>query len=276
MRLTLLSAALLILPLSAFADDRCKLSADRDLTLDLTNVKTLVFDIGPHTLDLKGAATGASMVRGKACASDAKRLEELVVTQERDGDKVIVRAERNGLMRKGSWSGDNYGSLMLTASVPNALAIQVKLGSGEARIENVASLAGDVGSGELFARNVRGMFYADVGSGDIVADGIGGLQVVSVGSGDLNVKNLDGGARVGDIGSGDLKIAGAKGDVRIDEIGSGGAVVSDVGGNLVVGRVGSGDLDATRVRGGLTVERVGSGSVRHREVGGAVTIPTED
>jgi hypothetical protein len=276
MRLALLATALLIMPLSTFADDRCKLSADRDLTLNLAGAKTVVFDIGPHTLDLKGAATGASMVRGKACASDAARLAELVVTQTREGDKLIVRAERNGLLRKGSWSGDNYGDLTLNATVPNALAVQVKLGSGEARIENVASLAGDVGSGELYARDVRGTFYADVGSGDIVADGVGGLQVVSVGSGDLSVKNVGASARIGEIGSGDLKIVGAKGDVRIDSIGSGDAAVSDVGGDLVVGRVGSGDLDAARVHGGLTVERVGSGGVRHREIGGPLRIPSDN
>jgi hypothetical protein len=276
MRLALLATMLLTLPVSAFADDRCKLSADRDLTLNLAGAKTLVFDIGPHTLNLRGAATGASVVRGKACASDAARLAELVVTQTREGDKLIVRAERNGLLRKGSWSGDDYGNLTLNATVPITLAVQVKLGSGEARIENVASLAGDVGSGELYARDVRGMFYADVGSGDIVADGIGGLQVVSVGSGDLSVKNVGASASVGDIGSGDLKIAGAKGDVRIDEIGSGNATVSDIGGHLIVGRVGSGDLDATGVRGNLTVTRVGSGSVRHRDTGGEVRIPADD
>lgn len=261
----------------AQASERCALSADRDLDLNLADVKTVVFDIGPHALDLKGDAAGAAAgtVRGKACASDAARLAELLVTQSREGDKLIVRAERNGLLRKGSWSGKDYAHLALTASVPGTIAVQVKVGSGEARVAKVASLTGDVGSGELFAQQVRGTFFADVGSGDIVADGVGGLHVVSVGSGDLNVKNVGQGARVGEIGSGDVNILGARGDVRIESIGSGDAVVGDVGGNVVVGRIGSGDLAAERVRGGLTVRHVGSGSVQHRAIGGSVDIPED-
>jgi hypothetical protein len=261
---------------AAYAEDRCKLSANRDLDLNLSGVKTLVFDIGPNTLDLKGAAAEAGTVRGKACASDAARLADLVVTQMREGEKLIVRAERKGLLRKGSWSGKDYGDLTLNATVPNTLAVQVKLGSGDARIQNVASLAADVGSGDFYARDVRGMFYADVGSGDIVADGVGGVQIISVGSGDVSVKNVGAGARVGEIGSGDVAITGAKGNVSIDSIGSGDAQVRDIGGDLLVGRVGSGDLDAARVKGGLTVERVGCGSVRHREIGGPLRIPSDD
>ncbi len=276
MRYALLAAALLILPLSAFADDRCKLSANKDLELNLTGAKTVVFDIGPHRLDLKGGDTRSGSVRGKACASDAKRLAELSVTQTREGEKLIVRAGRNTLLRKGSWSGDDYSNLTLNATIPSALDVRVALGSGEARIENVATLAGDVGSGELYARAIRGAFFADVGSGEIIADGVGALHVVSVGSGDLSAKNVTANAHVGDIGSGDLRIVGAKGDVRIDSIGSGDAEVIDVTGNVLVARVGSGDVTAHRVGGGLTVEHVGSGSVNHREIGGPVRIPKDD
>jgi hypothetical protein len=237
----------------------------------------VVFDIGPHTLDLKGDAAGAAIgtIRGKACASDAARLAELLVTQSREGDKLIVRAERNGLVRKGSWSGKDYARLALTVSVPGTIPVQVKVGSGEARVAKVTSLTADVGSGELYAQDVRGMFFVDVGSGEIVADGVGGLHVVSVGSGDVSVKNVGQDAHVGEIGSGDVNILGAGGDVRIDSIGSGDAVVGDIGGDIVVGRVGSGDLAAERIRGGLTVRHVGSGSVIHREIGGPLQIPAD-
>jgi hypothetical protein len=261
---------------TAQANDRCKFSADRNLSLDLARAKTVVFDIGPHTLQLKGDAGAGGDVRGKACASDAARLTDLVVTQRREGDKLIVRAERKEGLRKFSWSGNDYGDLTLNATVPNTLTVQVKVGSGEAHIEAVAALTGDVGSGELHASRVRGMFYADVGSGEIAANDVGGLHVVSVGSGDLSANGIGAGARVGEVGSGDLTIVGAKGDVSIGSIGSGDAKVESIGGDVVVDRIGSGDLDAAGVRGGLTVQHIGSGSVRHRAISGQLRIPSDD
>jgi Putative adhesin len=260
---------------TAQANDRCKLSADRNLALDLAGAKTVVFDIGPHTLKLEGATGAGGRVRGKACASDAERLADLTITQRREGDKLIVRAERKEGLRKLSWSGNDYGDLTLSATVPNTLAVQVKVGSGEAHIEDVASLTGDVNSGELHASRVSGMFYADVGSGQIAANDVGGLHVVSVGSGDLIANGIGADTRVGEVGSGDLAIVGAKGNVSIGSIGSGDAKVENVDGDVVVDRIGSGDLDATGVRGGLTVQHVGSGSVRHRAIAGQLRIPDQ-
>jgi hypothetical protein len=272
----LLACFLLVSATTAQADARCKLSADRNLTLDLAGAKTVIFDIGPHTLKLEGATGTGGRVLGKACASDAERLADITLTQRREGDRLIVRAERKEGLRKLSWSGNDYGDLTLDATVPNTLAIQVKVGSGEAHIEDVASLTGDVGSGELHAARVRGMFYADVGSGEIAANDVGGLHVVSVGSGDLTANGIGADARVGEVGAGDLVIIGAKGDVSIGSIGSGDTKVENIGGSVVVDRIGSGELDATGVRGGLTVERVGSGSIQHHEIAGHLRIPNKD
>jgi hypothetical protein len=264
------------LPFASQASDRCEHSAIRDADLNLSGIKTIVFDIGPHTLALKGGKQQSGAFKGKACASDEKRLVELIVTQERDGDKLLVRAGRNSLLRKGSWSGEDYGHLTVDASVPDTLDVQLKLGSGDAVIDGVASLSADVGSGDLEARHIRGSFYADVGSGDIQASDVGALHVVSVGSGDLSVRDVRGDSRVGEINSGDLSIANAKGGVVIGSIGSGDALLSAIGGNVTVSRIGSGDLGASGVDGDLTVDSVGSGSVDHRNVRGQVRVPEDD
>jgi hypothetical protein len=265
-----------VLPLPAFAADRCAFSAARDASLDLAGVKTVVFDIGPYTLDLRGSDRRDGEVHGKACASDAKRLATLTVNQRRDGDTLIVRADRPDWLHAGSWSGDRYSDLTLDAAVPATIAVQVRVGSGDAKVSGVASLAADVGSGELKARHVRGTLFADVGSGDIVADDIGTLHVVSVGSGDLKANGIRGGATVGGVRSGDLSIRDASGDVRIESIGSGDAKVAGVTGDVTVHDIGSGDLQAVDVRGNLVVSSVGSGSVDHRNVTGQVRIPADD
>lgn len=274
---TLLTAGVLAAsPFASHAEQRCEHSAARDAELNLSGIKTVVFDIGPHTLALKGGKGPSGSVHGKACASDAKRLAELVVTQQRDGDKLIVRAERNGLMRKGSWSGESYSYLTLTATTPDDLAVRIKIGSGDAVVDGVASLSADVGSGDLEARHIRDTMYADVGSGDIHASDIGALHVVSIGSGDMGTRDVRGDAWVGEINSGDLSIANAQGKVEIGSIGSGDAVLSAIAGNVKVERIGSGDLEANGVGGDLIVDHVGSGSVGHRNVKGKVRVPEDD
>jgi hypothetical protein len=263
------------LPLPVCAAERCAFSAARDADLALDGVKTVVFDIGPYTLDLRGGDRRDGIVRGKACASDAKRLAALTISQHREGDRLIVRANHAGGVSTG-WSDRHYGHLTLDAEVPDTIAVQVRVGAGKANVGGVASLAADVGSGELQAARVRGTVFANVGSGDIVMDDIGTLKVVSVGSGDLKASGIRGGATVGEVHSGDLTIRDASGDVRIDEIGSGNAKVSGVTGDVTVRDVGSGDLQAADVRGDLVVSHVGSGSVDHRNITGQVRIPADD
>ena len=264
------------LPFTSQAGERCEHSAPRDSVLNLSGIKTVIFDIGPHELSVTGGKAGSGSIRGKACASDAKRLAGLVVTQQRKGDKLIVRAEHKGLMNKGGWSGKNYAYLTLAATLPDSLAIQVKLGSGNVVVDGVASLSADVGSGDLEARHVRGIFYADLDSGDIQASDVGGLHVVTIGSGDFSARDVHGASWVGEVNSGDLSIANAKGRIQIDSVGSGDATVSNIVGDVMVRNLGSGDFQANDISGDLVVDSVGSGSVGHRNINGRVHVPKND
>lgn len=272
----LTTGILAAVPFISHAEQRCEHTAARDADMNLSGIKTVVFEIGPHTLTLNGDKSQTGSIRGKACASDAQRLAELVVSQQRDGDRLIVRAEQKGTKHLGSWSGKEYGYLALTATVPDSLAVQLKIGSGDAVVDDVISLSADVGSGDLEARHVRNAFYADVGSGDIHATDIGALHVVSVGSGDLSARDLRGDATIGDVHSGDLIVANAKGRVTIGSIGSGDAALSGIGGSVTVASIGSGDLEANNIAGDLVVSSVGSGSIDHRNVSGQVRIPKDD
>lgn len=259
------------LPFTASAQRACQDSEARDLALDLTGIKTVVFEIGAQELVVVASKGAAVSVNAKACASERSLLRQLSLTQQRVGEKLIVRADRDANM---SWnSGKRYAYLQVQASLPDTLPVQIKVGSGEATVSGAASLSLDVGSGDAKASRVRGTVYADVGSGDIELDDIGGLNVISVGSGNLTARGVRGNARIGSVGSGDLDVSGTEGAVQLESVGSGGVRLTDIGGDVSVDKVGSGDLDVERTRGRLTVRKLGSGSLNHRDVAGSVDVP---
>ncbi len=272
-----LSTALLsLVACHAFASERCEYNAPRELNLNLSGIKTVVFDIGAQELKLNASKGAAVSIKGRACASEASLLPQLTLTQRRNGDKLVVRAQQDRGMGNIDWSNRRYAYLTVTATLPDDMPVQVNVGSGDAHIAGVMSLAADVGSGDLDATHIRGALFADVGSGDIVAKDIGELHVVSVGSGDLSADGVRGTSRIGSVNSGDLKISNALGNVEIDSIGSGDVSLSDIGASIMVRSIGSGDLDIKHVRGALTVDKVGSGSVSHHDVSGTVHVPEDD
>ncbi|WP_342315297.1 DUF4097 family beta strand repeat-containing protein [Lysobacter sp. FW306-1B-D06B] len=251
--------SLFALPLALFAGqafaDECKHSQPHNLQLDFNGVKTIMFDIGPHDLVVNAQRGAKGGVQGKACASNPDRLKELSLTQQRVGDKIIVKAERADTISI-SFGSANYAYLSLNATVPDNVLVQLKVGSGDARVVGASALSADVGSGDVEARDIRGQVTADVNSGDIELDTIGSLHILSVGSGDLKARRV-------------------KGDVVIGSIGSGDVEVRDVSGSVTADKIGSGDLDAHAVTGNLTVRRVGSGSVDHSGVSGRVDVPVD-
>ncbi|MGO1069030.1 DUF4097 family beta strand repeat-containing protein [Lysobacter sp. CA199] len=253
--LALLSVALL-LPLAAQANDRCDHAQPRDLRLDLTGVKAVVFEIGSDDLAVRGAsgASGAGEVTGRACASDASDLAGLTLTQRRAGDKLIVTAEHSNKISLG-FNGHRY--MQLHATVPDSLMVQLKVGSGDASVDKVASLSADVNSGDIKISRVRGLVAVSVGSGDIDMDEVGSLQLIKLGSGDLKARGIARDVKIGSVGSGDVELR-------------------RVGGSVELERLGSGDLEVEDVRGNLRVARVGSGSVHHRGVAGRVDVPQDD
>lgn len=246
--------ALALLPPAAQADQRCEHSQPRELKLDLAGVKAVVFETGSDDLHIVGAPGARAEVRGKACASSAADLAGLRLSQRRAGDKLIVRAEHEPKL---SLSFNRYAYLVLHASLPDSTRVQLKTGSGDVDVARVAALSVDVGSGDVKARQVRGLTVADVGSGDVELDDIGSLQVISLGSGDLLARGIGGDAKLGSIGSGDVALERVAGSVSLE-------------------RIGSGDLEVRDVRGDLRVHSVGSGSVKHAGVAGRVDVPSDD
>ncbi|HLM54431.1 MAG TPA: hypothetical protein VK325_12785 [Pseudoxanthomonas sp.] len=281
----LILSSLMLLPAAALAQgEACEHAQPRNLQLDLRGVNTVVFEIGANRLDVRATPNASGKLEGRACASDADRLERMQVTQTRSGSTLVVRALRDRDFDRGStlnleWFGrtvNKYAYLDLEASVPDTVTVQLKVGSGDATVAGSRILSVDVGSGDIKASAIRGLVAASVGSGDVELEDIGALEVISVGSGDLVARRVRGAVKVGSIGSGDFTLDGAKGSVAIGSIGSGDANVRDIGGDVTVESLGSGDIQARGIRGALNVARKGSGSVNHAQIAGRVTLPNDN
>lgn len=253
----LLLASLLLLPAAAMADDaQCKFHADRNLDLDLRGVRDIRFVTNSYDLLVSGGATaGKGTVRGKACASDQETVDNLVVTQARDGDTLVVELKDK---REHGWFGgwgNHYSDLKVEATIPADIPVKLNVGSGDAKARNLASLDAEVSSGDLEAHGIKGAVRGTVGSGDLKLEDTGEVDIDSIGSGDFSSKRAAR-VRIGTIGSGDAKVEGTQGNVQ-------------------VGTIGSGDLDVNDVRGDLTVRTVGSGDINQHGVSGKVDIPRD-
>jgi len=263
--------ALALLPGVALADEHCKFSQPQAMDLALAGVKAVVFEVNSHDLRLQASPGARAALSGRACASSQDLLGQLSLTQEKVGDKLVVRLQRESRGLNIGF-GSSYAWLDITGTLPDTLLVQLKVGSGDASLSGAQAMSADVGSGDVKARDIKALATAAVGSGDIELDNVGALHVVSIGSGDVRVGGVRGDARVGSIGSGDLELHDVQGNVEIDSIGSGDADISGVRGTVGLGTLGSGDL-RVRDAGGLRVRHSGSGSIDHSGIRGTVELP---
>lgn len=265
--------ALALLPAGAFAaEEHCKFSEPKALELELGDAKAVVFEVNSHDLRLVASPGARAAVSGRACASTQDLLRQLSVSQQKVGDKLVVRLERQSQGLNFNFSGSTYAYLDVSGTLPDTILVQLKVGSGDASLTGAHSMSADVGSGDVVARDIKGLATAAVGSGDIELSTISALHVVSIGSGDVKVDGVRGDARVGSIGSGDLELRNVQGAVSIDSVGSGDVDVRDVRGAVSVGSLGSGDVEV-RNAASLQVRRTGSGSVNHSGIAGTVDLP---
>jgi len=254
----LILASLFLLPAVAMADGNplCKVQADRNLDLDLTGIHTVRFNVNAFDLHLEGRSpAGKGTVRGKACGSDQETVDNLTVTQQKQGDVLVVELQNKSGSRSG-W-GSHYSSLKVEAAVPADMHVDVQAGSGDAKIHGVASLDSATGSGDIEVSDVKGAVRTRIGSGDFKSDGTGSIRVDTIGSGDFTARNV-------------------QGDVRVDTVGSGDAKISDVSGSVLVGSVGSGDVEVEDIKGDFSVKSQGSGDVEHHGVSGRVSVPDKN
>jgi len=283
MRFLLLFSSLLSLAVGLVAradDDRrmCEFSEPRSLQLDYSGVRAVVFNVGESKLRVDATPHPQALVSGYACATSKALLGKLTLRQERQGDHLVVTLEREDgkggeQPRRGFLGG--YGYMDLRVAVPQEVAVEVNVTSGDAWVTGAHTLTAKVGSGELEARRIPGTVTVSVGSGDVELRDIGALTVGSIGSGDIDVENVRGLVRVNSVGSGEFSLEAADGDVKIEAIGTGDVDLERVRGSVTVGSIGAGKLEVEDVAGDFALKARGHGRVEWKRIGGTVELPRQ-
>lgn len=274
-QLTLAMLGCLGLVSAAPAMDLCEHSAERNLDVDASGIEALNLLARAGELEVRGeAGLEQVVVRGKACASDADRLDAIQLTHGASGGILTVAVEMPEQVS--GWFGNSYQRLDLDVRVPARLALDLADSSGEARVRGVASAKVQDSSGELVIEDIAGDLQVTDSSGDIDVRNIGGDFLVPMdSSGDIDAREVAGNVRVLRDSSGDIRLREVRGDARVENDSSGDIRFADVDGSAFVGTDSSGSILAERIGRDFTVERDSSGGIRHEDVAGQVSVPEE-
>jgi DUF4097 and DUF4098 domain-containing protein YvlB len=271
-----LLAGLTLLALAGAAGaEECRYSAPRTVDLDGASLSSLLLRLGSTDAHVHGVAGLSTIeVRGTACASNPRWLQDLRIDTARSGGTatVTVRTGDHGITL-GLFGFSRYAYMKLTVSVPPQLAVAIDSGSGDVVAESLASLDFHSGSGDLKARDITGALALRLGSGDVDAQRVGNVELTSTGSGDVTVDDVRGDVHADHAGSGDLHFSTVTGSVWVGSIGSGDLRLGEVGRDVHVGSIGSGDVIVHGVGGDLEVGAAGSGDIDYHGVKGAVRLP---
>ncbi len=248
-----LLAAAALAPGAVYAA-QCAYSAPRNLQLDLAGVQSVRIEVHNHDVHVRGASASGLTLTGRACASDRAALDDLTITQKRQGSELLLElgSRSRNVFRL---FGGTYAYLDVTLQLPASVPVVVNVGSGDAEVTGVQQVKAQVGSGDLNVSNIAQRFAASVGSGDIHAKDVGALEIGAVGSGDFKASAVRGDVRVGSIGSGDVQLRQIGGSVHAQTLGSGDLVVEGAGGDFSLDTKGSGDVTHSGIKGKVSVPR---------------------
>ncbi len=253
MHSTLLTAALLLgaaQGVLAQGADQCRHEAQRTASVDASGARFLTVKAGAGSLRVEGkAGLDRVVIRGRACASDARLLEAIELRADRRGSDVVVEARA----RVEGWSltGMRYASLDLIIEVPARMAAQITDGSGSIDFSNLGAVSITDGSGEIVGTDLHGDVRIEDGSGNIALTNLAGGVNVHDGSGAIELRNVGGLIDITD-GSGEIDVRTARNSIRISD-GSGGIEVADVDGDFTVTRSGSGGIGYSNVKGRVDI-----------------------
>ena len=249
--LTLVAGAGLLIVGAAAAED-CDHIAPREETLDVSGVELIEIDASAGYLRVVGEDRSSELrIRGEACASSERLLEDVQLVVRRYGSRIRVVAE----IPDSLW-GNSTARLDLNIDLPSNIPLEIDDGSGAMEVRHVASVVIDDGSGAIEIEDVRGDLRIDDGSGAIEVSEVSGEVRIDDGSGEIDLRKV-GSVLIDDDGSGEIEIVGVYGDVMVR---------SD----------GSGSISVREVDGDFTVRRDGSGDIQHDAVAGLVNVPDDD
>jgi len=237
--------ALLALPMTAFAWDDCKFSAERKGGIDTTGAERVEILARAGDLVVRPASGTALGAAGRACASRQEFLDETQLHVRRAGGVIRVEVQ---MPEKMSGIGTFYAYLDLQVVVPAGLPVEITDSSGDMSIDGVKVTHITDSSGDIIARHLPGDVEIDDSSGDIRVEDAGGAVRVADSSGDIVIRGAQS-VHIPRDSSGDISIERIAGNVIIEQDSSGDVLVSDVGGNVELLADGSGQVRVADVKG---------------------------
>lgn len=219
--------ALLALPMTAFAWDDCKFSAERKGGIDTTGAERVEILARAGDLTVRPASGTALGAAGRACASREELLDQTQLHVRRAGNVIQVEAQ---MPEEFSGIGIFYAYLDLQVVVPAGLPVEITDSSGDMSIDGVSVVRIDDSSGDILVEDATATVRVSDSSGDIVIRGARGVHVARDSSGDIGIERVTG-------------------NVLIEQDSSGDVLVSDVGGSFELLSDGSGQVRVTDVKG---------------------------
>ena len=242
--------------LPAFAQDwgeQCRHEAQRSANIELNGATLLALRAGSGSLKVEGKpGVNRITVRGKACASDERLLDDIKLSTAREGGSIVIEANlREG--RGWNYRDNEYARLDLVIEVPARMAMEIEDGSGSIDLSNIGAVHIADGSGDIVANDLHGEVRIKDGSGGIRLIDVAGRVDIDDGSGEISLRNIGGLIDIDDS-SGEINIRGARNSVRISDS-SGSIDVSDVAGDFTVDDDSSGGIDYDNVKGRVDIPR---------------------
>jgi hypothetical protein len=239
------AVALLALPITAFAWNDCKFSAERKGGVDTTGAERVEILARAGDLTVRPASGSALGAAGRACASRQEFLDETQLHVKRAGNVIQVHVQTPEKM---SGIGTFYAFLDLQVVVPEGLPVEITDSSGDMSLDGVRVVRVTDSSGDIVARHLPADVEIDDSSGDIRVEDAAGAVRVTDSSGDIVIRGATS-VHIPQDSSGDMLIERIAGDVLVDRDSSGDVIVADVGGNVELRADGSGLVRVTDARG---------------------------
>jgi len=255
---TIFSTALLAFLFSGQALAKCEFQRDIDQVLSLSDVELIKISVNAGDLEVHGhKSSNEILIKGRACASTAGRLDEIQLQAEQQGNQAEIKTLMPNT-KNSSWFGKNaYAFVDLEIMLPKTIALEVSDSSGDLSISHVATLSLEDSSGDLEIAHVSGDLTVDDSSGGIDIEHVLGSVSVSDSSGGIDISDVGKNVLIRADSSGDIYIKNVKAGVHIKRDSSGSIYVKDIGGDF-------------------RVDRDGSGGITHKNIGGKIELPTED
>jgi DUF4097 and DUF4098 domain-containing protein YvlB len=267
-------AASLGLTAIAQADDDCRHSAERSVSVDAAGITKIVVGAGAGDLKVRGQP-GLSQVqaKGQACASKDDLLAKIQIESRREGSTLYLKTLMP-TFEEGSFFSNSYATLDLAVQVPDSAAIDLEDSSGDLELSRVKSAIVADSSGDIEIEDIAGDLDVSDSSGDIEIERIAGNLKVKDSSGDMQLREIQGQVEIPIDSSGEINIVQA-GAVHIHQDTSGEIVIRRVNRDVRIDTDSSGDIDVAEIGGNFSVGTDGSGGIRQVKVVGTVELPPE-